>query len=176
MDSLIGLRFGRLAVLGLSPDRKRYVVCRCDCGETKSVLKWDLIYGRTGSCGCLRREVSSQAAKRFRKHGHAGDSRNGWMVKASPEYVSWQSMINRCENPKVKNYDIYGGNGVKVCARWRNSFEAFLADMGPRPSGKSIDRWPNPAGDYEVGNCRWASPKEQAANKRQPQPWVGLQT
>ena len=80
-------------------------------------------------------------------------------------YISWSSMLTRCFNPKATNFSFYGGRGISVCVSWRNSFAAFLADMGPRPVGKTLDR-KEPDGNYEPGNCRWATPKEQAANRR----------
>jgi hypothetical protein len=74
-------------------------------------------------------------------------------------------MIKRCRYPSWRNFQYWGGRGVSVCVRWQK-FENFLTDMGERPAGKSIDRYPNKDGNYEPGNCRWATPKEQAANRR----------
>ena len=88
-------------------------------------------------------------------------------MKPSREYGIWQGIIQRCENASCRAFKYYGGLGVKVCERWRTSFENFVADMGPRPSPKhSVDRFPNPCGDYEPGNCRWATAQEQARNTR----------
>ena len=93
------------------------------------------------------------------KHGNARRS------SRTPEYRAWDAMIHRCERPSEKRYHRYGGRGIKVCERWRVSFEAFLEDMGPRPSTKhSIDRR-NPNGNYEPGNCRWATAGEQQINR-----------
>ena len=97
------------------------------------------------------------------RHGHT-NSRTGVRIN-SPTYNSWRSMRDRCNNPKLKTYLAYGAKGISVCARWNNSFEAFLEDMGLRPAGTSLDRFPNRKGNYEPGNCRWGTAQEQADNR-----------
>jgi hypothetical protein len=101
-------------------------------------------------------------AKRGRppKHGHR--PANG---KPSPTYYSWRRMNERCHNPKHKSYGYYGARGISVCSRWRNSFQHFLDDMGPRPEGKTIDRIELDK-NYEPGNCRWATAIEQNRHQR----------
>ena len=89
----------------------------------------------------------------LRKHGMTG----------TPEHGSWRSMRVRCLDPNHKDWAAYGGKGIMFCARW-NDFANFYADMGPRPSGTSLDRFPNPEGNYEPGNCRWATPTQQCTN------------
>lgn len=85
----------------------------------------------------------------------------------TPEFAAWMNMIDRCRNPRARAYPSYGGRGIRVCRRWRASFEAFLADVGPRPSEKhSIDRHPDNDGDYEPSNVRWATDVEQSINRR----------
>lgn len=91
-------------------------------------------------------------------HGHTANS------TMSREYQSWKSAKNRCANPKTLGYHRYGGRGIRMCAAWQNSFSAFLADMGLRPAGTTLDRERND-GNYEPGNCRWATPKQQSANR-----------
>lgn len=95
------------------------------------------------------------------RHWHASREING--MKSSPTYQSWQAMRARC---RLENRNpIYKSQGIKVCDRWE-SFDLFLSDMGVRPEGTTLDRWPNKAGDYEPQNCRWATPREQARNTR----------
>jgi hypothetical protein len=95
------------------------------------------------------------------RHGHA---RKGHRTRA---YMCWVSMKQRCLNPNNRAYGNYGGRNISVCERWRR-FENFLADMGEPPPGKSLDRYPNNDGNYEPGNCRWATPREQFLNQRPP--------
>lgn len=91
-------------------------------------------------------------------HGHATGG------EMSPTYRSWRSMRSRCENDNATAFERYGGAGVEICARWL-SFENFLADMGERPEGKTLDRFPDGEGNYELSNCRWATPKQQIRHR-----------
>lgn len=155
MSATIGERFGRLVVVAeveRSAHGKPRVLVRCDCGGERVVLLPSLRSGRTTSCGCVRREV---AAARATKHGMYG----------SHEHVVWRHMIARCENPNEQRFNRYGGRGIRVCDRWRTSFEAFLADVGRAPTrAHEIDRI-DVNGHYEPGNVRWAKRKQQARNK-----------
>lgn len=130
-------------------------LCRCDCRKETIVLSYNLKSGHTQSCGCLQKELS---AFRSTVHGH---NRVG---KESAEHRTWRSMIQRCINPKNKNYHNYGGRKITVCERWVK-FENFLADMGKVPIGLQLDRSNNDKG-YFKENCCWSTPKEQQRNKR----------
>jgi hypothetical protein len=149
-----GQRFGRLVALSLysAKTSPRKWLCRCDCGKEKIVRGELLRDGRARSCGCLKSDVLREIKT---KHGHGGQHNQ------SPTYVSWYAMLARCRNIKRANY---GGRGITVTERW-HTFEHFLADMGERPLGTTLDRIDND-GHYEPGNCRWATPKEQSANQR----------
>ena len=164
--------FGRLTTIGpkftLRPDKRRWFqVCVCECG-TYFVARCDsVVSGRIASCGCLQKETASIQGKRNTKHGK----------RHLPEYYIWQSMTQRCSNPNIESYHCYGGRGIRVCGRWLESdgqgFLNFLSDMGERPSKDlSIDRHPNPDGNYEPGNCRWATDKEQCRNRRSNTLWT----
>ena len=158
-----GTRFGRLTVLTEGPPigkaRARSLLCSCECGSpSKAYSLLNLRAGNTESCGCLQRERVAAAAT---KHGKA--RANGLRTRI---YRIWTGMKERCCNPTCKSYDSYGGRGIKVCDRWKNSFQAFLEDMGDPPSDlHTLDRCDN-EGDYEPGNCRWATYEEQMNNKR----------
>ena len=164
-EDLSGRRFGRWMALGLSSRRQNLRTlwhCRCDCGSEREVLSVHLKRGKSVSCGCYGAEVTS-ALKRT--HGQSGK-------KQTPEYKAWCQLINRCENPNGPDYRIYGARGISVCERWRNSFQNFLADMGARPTPRhSVDRR-NGDGNYEPGNCCWAT-KKGAGKQHIPQPICG---
>lgn len=156
---LTGQRFGRLVVVQLDKiDGINYWLCICDCGKSNTVYSSNLIRGATNSCGCYRSEWA-RAVKTI--HGQASGGRS------TPEYETWVRMRGRCYNPSDKNYFRYGGRGITVCDRWRNSFENFYADVGTRPSPQhSLDRYPDNNGNYEPGNVRWALQVDQCNNRR----------
>lgn len=160
VKDLIGKKFGRLTVIGFSgldKCKKAQWRCLCNCGKLVSVAASSLRSSLTRSCGCFHQERLRAVAY---KHGHA-DHRNG---AVSVEYYAWISMKQRCTNPKRHNYKNYGGRGIVVCDRWRDSFINFLADVGERPGPEfSLDRINND-GNYEPGNVRWATRSQQQRN------------
>lgn len=130
-------------------------VCNCLCGVEVMVLNKRLRSGGTTSCGCLHRERFTT-----RTHGHSPRAQG-----KTRTYRIWAGMKSRCTNPKATDFPRYGGSGITVCDRWL-SFENFLADMGECPPNLEIDRYPNQSGNYESGNCRWATRTQQNRNAR----------
>lgn len=154
---LTGKRFGRLLVLNISATLYEGVQrgwdCVCDCGTQITTRGSLLRKGKTLSCGCLQKELTSD---RSSTHG----------MSKTKIYAVWRGMINRCCNPRQGSFKRYGALGVSVSPRWMK-FENFLSDMGDRPSDDhSIDRFPDKGGNYEPGNCRWATLKQQANNTK----------
>lgn len=157
--NLTGKQFGRLSVLGRVPTSSgySYYACVCECGSSTVARGANLSTGNTASCGCLRADSLSA---RSRSHG----------MSKTTTYKSWCHMKERCLNEGNQDYKDYGGRGIKVCERWLNSFECFLADMGEKPDGKySIDRLKTD-GDYCPENCRWSTNEQQARNRRNNHP------
>jgi hypothetical protein len=147
---LTGERFGLLRVIafaGYSP--RAWWLCQCDCGRRKTINAHELIRRHAVSCGCKSQQIKKNAVER------------------QPEFECYSAMIDRCHNPRSKNYSNYSGRGIKVCEKWRQGFWFFIEDVGRRPSpAHSLDRFPDTNGDYEPGNVRWATAREQQLNRR----------
>ena len=152
---LTGLKFGRLTAVRVARRTGGNVVWTwaCECGTEIEVPGSRVTGGNTKSCGCWLREY---AASLRTSHGKS----------KTPEYVTWSNMIARCEYTGRRDYKHYGGRGIIVCSRWRNSFESFLEDVGPRPFLRATLERKDVNGNYEPGNCMWVSQKQQTRNKR----------
>ena len=157
-------RFGRLTVISFSHTnqfRQAVWLCRCDCGNLVKKVGNNLRQKLTASCGCLKIESITTVGRKNVIHGHTRD------YNPSRTFNSYAAMLQRCYYKKNIGYNEYGNRGIKVCDRWlgKNGFKNFLDDMGERPAGKTLDRL-DVDGDYGPNNCQWATPKEQANNRR----------
>lgn len=154
---IVGRNFGHWTVIRRHSENRGALLqweCKCACGTERVVLGNSLHRGKSTNCGCVKRQKMSEVV-----HGHA-KKRN-----ETPTYQVWKHMIQRCENPKCKDFKYYGDRGISIDPEWRNNFSAFLRDMGARPAGMTIDRIDNDQG-YKPGNCRWATMAQQNSNKR----------
>ena len=146
--------------VGQGANQSARVPCQCSCGVERMVMAVKLRAGLSKSCGHITQERRKKTSIAHTTHGHSKRT----------EYTIWSGIKGRCFNPKNPVYQYYGGRGIIVCERWRFSFENFFEDMGQRPSlDFSLDRI-DPNGNYEPGNCRWATMKEQQNNKRRSGP------
>lgn len=154
---LSGKTVGRWTVLNLAaygPNLRTAWLCECVCGKIKAVNAYSLNAGRSHHCGCM--------SKPSLTHGMTG----------TREYGTWQNMKNRCYNSNKPGYEYYGAVGITVCDEWKNSFEAFIRDMGKCPDGFEIDRKNGKLG-YFPGNCRWVDGITQANNMKSNR-WVSF--
>lgn len=144
---ITGDRYGKLVALERShiENRKTFWKCLCDCGKKSIHYLGHLRSGTSKSCGCLSRKVKG--------------------LSKTKTYKSYNNMMRRCYNPNLPHYVRYGGLGITVCKRWRDSYLNFLKDMGERPDGMTLDRIDS-KGNYNKKNCRWATPTEQGRNKK----------
>lgn len=163
---ITGQRFDKLLVINKIDGFPTKWHCRCDCGQERDIRACNLLNGHTTSCGCKAHENWKKALPIVTKHGHC---RTG---KLTCEYKSWRGAKQRCVDPAVRGWKNYGGRGIIMCPHWIDSFSQFLADMGPRPKSRTIERIDNNKGYLcplccpLLGNCRWATMSDQIKNQR----------
>lgn len=148
---VIGKRFNRWTVLSEDDPKKRYLICKCDCGMIKSVYKGNILGGKSKSCGCLSVELTKEREK---IHG----------MSYTPTWNVWLSMLNRAHKYTSSNSHYYKEKGIGVCKEWVESFENFYNDMGEKPEGLTLERINNLKG-YSKDNCEWATKSRQASNR-----------
>ncbi len=154
-SQLEGSRFGQLMAIrpyGHNAGKCPLWILLCDCGKEVVALERYIVRGQRKSCGCLQRATIRNSSITHN-------------MSKTKTYESWSAMLGRCQNPTHSSYPKYGAKGVRVHGPWQTSFAAFLADMGERPAGMTLDRR-NPFGHYTPTNCKWATPTEQARNRR----------
>lgn len=155
---LAGMTFGRLSVIDVSHRTQANKIvwnCKCECGNNATAQTQHLLDGRRVSCGCAKRPETRMRPIRYKTHNKTNTT----------EFRIWTGIKTRCFNKNDHAYVDYGGRGITMCERWKDSFDNFLSDMGERPKGKSLDRIDNNKG-YFPDNCRWATQKQQCNNKR----------
>ena len=170
-NDIAGLRFNRWTILSRDETKSRKVrwLCRCECGTERVVRGDQIIAGTSKSCGCWNSEKAAERiAYLTTTHGHCRDENSPNRIRTTT-YRRWASMKSRCSNPNTNRWHLYGGRGIQVCAQWAASFTQFLADMGECPDGMSLDRIDS-NGNYEPGNCRWATMEAQAIERQSPSP------
>lgn len=153
ITDLTGRSFGRLTVVAMKRNNRGVVAwdCICACGNTKNIIPSSLVQGKSKSCGCLKKEVTSD---RFTTHG----------MSSSIEYRHYANMLSRCTNENHPDYEHYSSRGIKVCQEFIDDFLVFLKEIGLKPKGKwSVGRIDNKLG-YQLGNIRWETDKQQARN------------
>ena len=162
-----GRQFGRLLVVEMTYEsgKNAKAKCICDCGAEKIVTAYNLKSGNTKSCGCLARERIAEVSRTPCRREAVGDKTRTHGYSCTPTYASWCDAKKRCYSPQNKRFAEYGARGISMCDAWKNSFEAFLRDMGERPMAMTLERKDVNKG-YEPGNCIWATRTQQAQNTR----------
>ncbi len=164
MRNLTGKKFGRWNVILLAKVKQSIPIwyCRCDCGNEGLIRHPSLVAKTSRSCGCLKSDLARERWKKSNPNKTNGHFRNR---RRSRTYISYSSMRQRCLNKKATSYAEYGGRGIRICRQWKKCFANFLADMGRRPRGKTLDRR-DVNGNYTPKNCCWSTPVKQQRNRR----------